>query len=329
MPPPKTLPPKTPPSPWPFALIGAVIILAPATAAAGNSASSVVEAILGTRAATGTDDLNADGVTDVADFFSEEIEVGDGIGFAQSDSVFDEGAGTVTIPILLGAPWNGTLNYTIGGSATEGGDFAGGARTVAISGDRALLTIPLLDDRDVEANETIVITMEPTGLGNPALRAPAIHTVQIADNDAIWEGVLQSDFARLPVTLEIVEDASGVSGHVMSDGGGPLPEGTYGLATIRRSNDSFFAESEPIPMGATGTRFGGASFNRTLSFEVDPDTRDLDAILPGFLQGRFEDRVTAVEANRAYLNRTITGQFVLQRRTPVVPVETPVLETLP
>jgi hypothetical protein len=129
-----------------------------------------------------------------------------------------------------------TVNYSIGGTATNGSDYSSIANSVTILAGQtsALIPINIIDDTVVEGNETIVLTLSSNSgytLGNSST-----GTVTIADNDVapansfniqfdyrfdtngwftparkavleaaanIWKGIILNEFANVPVGTEL------------------------------------------------------------------------------------------------------------------------------
>jgi hypothetical protein len=75
------------------------------------------------------------------------------------------------------------VNYTIGGSATNGTDYQSlsGTVTIAAGQSTATITVTPIDDSIAEGNETVVLTL--SGNANYVVGTPASATVIIIDND--------------------------------------------------------------------------------------------------------------------------------------------------
>jgi hypothetical protein len=94
-----------------------------------------------------------------------------------------DGTGSVTIPLRGSA--NG-LDISLGGTAVEGEDY-----TVEGITDEGV-TLSILDDDDLEDNETIRVQLTSAG-GN--LTGNSIHTVHIISNCADTDGLVLAEFA--------------------------------------------------------------------------------------------------------------------------------------
>jgi hypothetical protein len=87
-----------------------------------------------------------------------------------------------------------TVNYTVAGTATAGGDYTAlsGQVTIPIGASSAPITVPVLDDPIVEVPETVIVTLTPN-LGVYTVSSPSAATVNIADEDV-------SGFIFTPIT---------------------------------------------------------------------------------------------------------------------------------
>ena len=105
--------------------------------------------------------------------------------FTTSTASVNENAGTRSVSVTLNPRpvMAFTLHYTVGGTATEGSDYASLSRTVAVSSGASSVTIPvsLTDDSADEQNETIELILLDDSAYN--LGSPDVHTLTILDND--------------------------------------------------------------------------------------------------------------------------------------------------
>jgi len=121
------------------------------------------------------------------------------VGFASPTSSAAESAGTVNLLVSLSAPATASVSvdYAVtGGTATGGGTdytLANGTLNFAAGESVKAIAIGITDDSDIDANETVIVTLSnPTGLQPGSLSA---HTLTITDND-------------LPVVSIVANDAS-------------------------------------------------------------------------------------------------------------------------
>ena len=109
------------------------------------------------------------------------------VSFAMASQSDDEDTGIMIVRVQLDHSTGSdvTVPFTLGGSATGGGtDYSISASPVIISaGDTwENITITVVDDADIESDETVIITMgSPT---NANLGAPSEHTATIVDDDS-------------------------------------------------------------------------------------------------------------------------------------------------
>ena len=83
------------------------------------------------------------------------------------------------------------ISYTISGTATSGTDFTAPTGSVSIASgfSEASVSIPLLDDADVESDETIIITIDNSSLpSNVSLGSTSDFTITILDDDEASSG---------------------------------------------------------------------------------------------------------------------------------------------
>jgi hypothetical protein len=104
-----------------------------------------------------------------------------------------QGSGTLTFTRtgFTGAAL--TVNYTVGGTATSGSDFSAIGTSVVIPASQASATqtVNVLDDPDVEGNETVIATLA-SGTGY-TIGAPSAATVTIQDDDVANVTVAATD----------------------------------------------------------------------------------------------------------------------------------------
>src|SRR6185369_13337049 len=86
-----------------------------------------------------------------------------------------------------------TVNFTVGGTATSGGDYTsiGSNVSFAAGSSTAVKTVSVLDDTLVESNETVVVTLA-AGTGY-VIGSPSNATVTIQDDDATTITVTATD----------------------------------------------------------------------------------------------------------------------------------------
>jgi len=92
------------------------------------------------------------------------------------------------------------LSYTVGGTATSGVDFTApsGTVTIAAGATTATVRVPVIDDKRVDAGETVVITLQTVTAGDPQVTIDLANrqaSLQIVDDDTA--GILITAVAGL------------------------------------------------------------------------------------------------------------------------------------
>ena len=107
--------------------------------------------------------------------------------FATAASSADESVSPREIEVLLSRPSGVevTVDFTIsGGTATAGDDYTLANGTLVFAPDQLsqIISIPIIDETDVEASETIELTL--SGSTRSSIGATNVHTVTIVNDDA-------------------------------------------------------------------------------------------------------------------------------------------------
>ena len=112
------------------------------------------------------------------------------VSFASASSTRAEDAGSVNVAVNLSpAPTSGiTVNYTVGGTAASGTDFAALSGSVSVASGATSVNIPvsITDDSADESDETVVLTL--TAGSGYAVGSTSAHTLTITDNDSSGGG---------------------------------------------------------------------------------------------------------------------------------------------
>ncbi|SDD06044.1 Calx-beta domain-containing protein [Pedobacter soli] len=112
--------------------------------------------------------------------------------------------GTYTVTLSNPSSTDTQLTFTVGGTATEGGDYNTITKTIIIPAGQTTgtIAIPVISDNVVEGNETVIVTL--TGSNNSAVtvnNTPA--TINIIDNNLVT--------ASISVALASVNEAAGTA----------------------------------------------------------------------------------------------------------------------
>ena len=107
------------------------------------------------------------------------------VSFASASSIATEDAGSVDVMVNLNPASTSkiTVNYTTGGTATSGTDFAALLGLVQARSNATSVNIPvaIIDDRTAEDDETVALTL--TAGSGYAVGSTSSHTLTITDND--------------------------------------------------------------------------------------------------------------------------------------------------
>jgi hypothetical protein len=158
---------------------------------------------------------------------------------AASDASAAEPTNTGTFTITRAGSTSGslTVNFTVGGTATNGTDYTsiGTSVTIASGAASATVTVTPIDDTAVEGSETVVLTLAAGS--SYELGSPTSATVTIADNDSI---------PPPPAVTVTAPDASA---------GEPSNTGTF---TITRSGST--TGSLAVTFAVSGTATSGTDY---------------------------------------------------------------------
>lgn len=104
---------------------------------------------------------------------------------AATDASATEGGGTgaFTVSRTGGTSAALTVSYSLGGSASNGGDYQSlpSSLTIPVGASSATITVTPIDDSSVEGSETVVLTLASSSAYD--LGSPSSATVTISDND--------------------------------------------------------------------------------------------------------------------------------------------------
>jgi hypothetical protein len=107
----------------------------------------------------------------------------------------DHGEFTVSLTLPSSTPT--VVNYTVLGTATPGSDYVALSGTVTIPAfaTTAVIPVTVLDDDDVEGDETVIVTLGPIASGNPkiSIGASGSATLVIQDNDTTTVSIAATD----------------------------------------------------------------------------------------------------------------------------------------
>jgi hypothetical protein len=230
--------------------------------------------------------------------------------FDATGMTVDEGAGEVALPLFLDAPIQGTVRYTVSGTAGPG-DFEPLSGTVAIDGDTVVIPISITDDSELEPIEWITLTLAPCH--NVASGRIAEFQLRIRDNDTFWEGSFKGPPAT-PISfdfrLHVTQSASGPEVGLIGDDAGLIPPGGYGAGGALVFNDRT-VQIHISSVGIDGESVGfGGPLTLSLLLKADEFEHTITETSiegDGFL-------LLSIQNGDPALDRLIEGTFSLARR---------------
>lgn len=235
--------------------------------------------------------------------------------FGTPAAAADEGDGTVLVPVFFDAPFQGTLLYTVGGTAgpADRGALSG---AVGVNGDAVTIPISLTDDDQIEAVEWVTLSIDVCN--NPGRGRVGEFQLTIRDNDGPWEGSFTESGAEVTFRLEILRSSAGVAGTLIGEGTGLVPAGRF-PANVTLTPTTFTASVAGIPISAATA---GLPSDATLEIQLEADAANAgESVGPTRIEG--SGRFVVRPSGQPLLDRTIEGSFVLSRR-PTRPDETEV-----
>ena len=333
------------------ALSGSVTILAGATSATINVATiddALVEpgetVLLTLTSITSGDsdirirsDANA-ATVNLADDDTAQVSV------AATTAAAEPGTnGVFTVSMTKASSTNTVIGYTIGGTAASGADFTAlsGSVTILAGNTSATVTVPVIDDLIVEANETVVLTLA-TVAGDPDITingAANSASVAITDNDSAQvsiaattaaaaepatNGVFTVSMTRASSTDTVISytvggtaaagsDYTALSGSVTIFAGS-----TSATITVPVLNDALVEASETVVVTLTGVAgdpditLNGAASSATVTI-ADNDTAQVSvaattaAAAEGGANGVFTVSLTNASSTDTTLSYTLAG----------------------
>ncbi|TWI79486.1 putative secreted protein (Por secretion system target) [Lacibacter cauensis] len=180
--------------------------------------------------------------------------------------------GTFSITSSAPAPTGGILiNYSLAGTATAGVDYSNastGSVTIPAGSSSATVTINVLNDADIEAAETVLLTI--TSVSSPAVIGGATATINLLDDDVPAPGaiLLSTSYAQNFNTLAstgtglVWTNNSTIAGWYSSRTTYNSGTGSSNTGALYSFGDALSTERALGSVGSsgTGTVFYGARF---------------------------------------------------------------------
>ncbi len=275
------------------------------------SEQDILDAILGVGTFSDTElqemDLNGDGV----------VDVGDMVHFTQPVAYFDtntiavsESDGLVNIPVSFSRNYDGVLTFELGGTATEGEDYAEITEEITVvDDDTAVISVSLIQDSDLEGTETLLLTLHggADGQGAILIGIPSVVTIDISDGDSdTYTGGMVFDPEFRVSTQAIGFYMDGGLAHFQGDDSGIFPAAFSMPATITGGGTGI---SFPTPAGGEFESDGLGE--RTIGWTLGITNAVLDSgIMTAVFSLSFDSGLTASSTGM-----TMTGTMTLARIT--------------
>ena len=305
------------------ALSGTVTIAAGSTSATINVATindALVEAtedvIVTLTGFTARDpNVTIDGANDVAtlDIIDNDAAT---VSIANTADGSETGpvAGVFTVTQTAAASVDTVLTYSVGGSATNGIDFAAlsGTVTIAAGSTTATINVATINDALVEATEDVIVTLTGFTARDPNVTidgANDVATLDIVDNDAATVSIANTNDGNEtgPVAgvFTVTQTAAASVDTVL----------TYSVGGSATSGDDFTALSGTVTIAAGST---SATINvATINDALVEATEDVIVTLTGFTAHDPKSRSTGPTMWRRSTSLTTTP---LPSRSPTPPM---------
>lgn len=294
-------------------------------ALAQTTAADIASAILGQGSVPLAEvDITADGVVDARDLACFHSNCNPAtVEFTLGTSGTDEGAGVVQLELKLSRSAFCTLNYSIDGPATPGGDYATPAGTVALSGTTASIPITILDDSSLDEElESLIVSIGVGTCYRPG--SQSVHTLHLLDNDRVWFGTLEAQVLGsnpavgsgdlLGFRINIVRSNGTANVTLVSDGAGTLPPGSWPAATFSHGTSAFSMAIAPVTVPESTTSFATA-LSRHFAFTANGSLPG-QQVQPGLVRGNYTETITPNNPATGHLSTTVVGRFSLLQSAP-------------
>lgn len=226
-------------------------------------------------------------------------------GFGSSDLTVEEGTGAAGAVVIFNGPFTGILSYTW--TDASGTNHTG---TVQVNGTTAVIPIPasLLSD-NASIDRLQYLTLRLVAGANYAVGGMTESSVTIEENDATWQGVLQTTNGTLGFELTLLQTNGCYHGQIKSGGAGFFPTNALAQVTFAKNSFTAVAANVPLPALAGSPLFGAPHY---IDLRLDAtNTPGQTNVSPTQVQG-VATLVSRVPG-RSYQDTAVSGQFVLVR----------------
>ncbi|MCK4565012.1 MAG: hypothetical protein KAU94_10115, partial [Verrucomicrobia bacterium] len=226
-------------------------------------------------------------------------------GFDSAETSAEEGSGAAGVVVVLNSIFTGTLDYTW--TDETGTTYAG---TVEVDGTTVVIPLPaafLDDDTGIGQLEHLVLVLD--GGSGDLQTGDTESRITIEENDAVWQGMIETDSGRLGFTLTMLQTGGTFNGRIQSEGFGFFP--TNALVQLAFAEDTFTAVATdiPLPVFEDDPELG---FINYLDLRLDAANRPGETnVGPDRIEG--EATLVVQVPGQPYLDAAATGPFVLFR----------------
>ncbi len=258
-----------------------------------------------------------------------------------------EGGAAHTIRIVSAPPFTGTIHYSINprSIASAPSDFQALSGTVSMVNGVAILSITLTDDLIIKPDRLVFIDIDKNPPGNAYRPAGATtHVLRLCDNDKYWSGALLSNFGGRPIRMRILKNSTSTQMAFVSGSSNGLPRteaaGTNAQSTGVIPITNLANQPQEVWPASSAVFTPGSLFSANVSnlrviestiIDNEPLKRSLQLtaqtsnsshrITDALVLGQYTEAVThATNPAVTFLDRTVTGSFVLRPDLPADPV---------
>jgi len=265
-------------------------------------------------------DLNNDNMVNSADLIKYFKSTGLDLAIANfkfDTSSIKEHDGNINVEIEFDREFIGNINIELSGTAEQGIDYQSINKTIFVNGRSAIVNFKIIDDNQLENNETIIISLENDKRSSQQffLGVPHNHTLIIDENDNSWKGALEVKNMSIGFNMELKRINDLYLASFKSDGSNCIPKGTW-PATVKIQNKFLRITVDPINTNKTDSLFN-TIFSRQIELESNPDINQSHIInLDSLVTGKMVERIKST--NRQYLNTLVEGTFTLIKQEPQI-----------
>lgn len=181
----------------------------------------------------------------------------------------------------------------------------------------ARIPLPSVTPDDGEANpdSSITVRLRASGGGEYVLGGLEAITLDLIDNDSIWEGFLEEGSAGIAFEFRMVKQGGATTAQFAGKGTNVFPAMMYPVSGFTyEPGGTFSATVSSIVVPASKTPLSeDTTLTLALTATETPDPADDLTVLGDLVTGSYT--LTQAVTNKPFLNQTRSGTFRLLRRT--------------